>query len=204
LWVFALTTGEGFTASVLRSKFLVETLSPNAYNCFLFHQMVAQWYYAATRNGVWWNWWNFRKSFYWFSPNPVPVEWYEYPFLVGLTVSFSSMMNILLPSIVDIASSWVRTILGQNGDDEDIDTEKLMIGIIEKMTGIEPKVDWSLEECGLASVGIPVIVGMINKAFSARSKKVSLSAAELVEAETISDMVNVVDDAIALAFADGL
>lgn len=204
LWVFALTTGEGFTASVLRSKFLVETLSPNAYNCFLFHQMVAQWYFAATRNGVWWNWWNFRKTFYWFSPDPVPVEWYEYPFLVGLTVCFSSMMNVLLPSIVDIAGGLVRTILGRNGDDEDIDTEQLMIDIIEKMTGIEPKVDWSLEECGLASVGVPVIVGMINKALSARNKKVSLSAAELVDSETISDMVNAVDDAIALADADGV
>ena len=70
LWIFALSTGEGTTAWLLRSRFLVETLSPTAYSCFLFHQMVAQWYYAATRS-QWWDWWRFRKTQYWFS-QPVP------------------------------------------------------------------------------------------------------------------------------------
>ena len=31
--------------------------------------------------------------------------------------------------------------------------------LIEKMTGIEPEMDSTLDEVGLASVGIPVIVG---------------------------------------------
>ena len=44
LWIFALSTGEGFTAMLLRSDFLVQKLAPNSYNCFLFHQVVAQWY----------------------------------------------------------------------------------------------------------------------------------------------------------------
>jgi acyl-CoA synthetase (AMP-forming)/AMP-acid ligase II len=57
------------------------TLAPNSYNCFLFHQMVGQWYFAATRNRHMWNWWRYRKDFYWFSPKPCPVEWYEYFFV---------------------------------------------------------------------------------------------------------------------------
>ena len=32
-------------------------------------------YYKVTR-GEWWNWWNYRKTQYWFSPSPCPVEWY--------------------------------------------------------------------------------------------------------------------------------
>lgn len=60
LWIFSLSTGKGFTARILRGQFLVETLGPNSYNCFLFHQPVGQWYYAATRPGKWWNWWNYR------------------------------------------------------------------------------------------------------------------------------------------------
>jgi hypothetical protein len=36
LWLFALSTGEGYTAMLLRSRYLVEVLSPNSYNCFLF------------------------------------------------------------------------------------------------------------------------------------------------------------------------
>lgn len=52
LWIFAMSTGEGWTASILRGNFLVKTLGPNAYNCFLFHQMIGQWYIAATRPGT--------------------------------------------------------------------------------------------------------------------------------------------------------
>ena len=52
LWIFAMSTGEGWTASFLRRDILVNTLSPTAYNCFLFHQMIGQWYIAVTRPGV--------------------------------------------------------------------------------------------------------------------------------------------------------
>lgn len=51
LWIYAMATGEGYTAAILRGDFLVNTLGPNSYNCFLFHQMVGQWYTAATRPG---------------------------------------------------------------------------------------------------------------------------------------------------------
>ena len=71
-WIFALSTGKGFTASILSSRFLVKTLSPSSYNCFLFHQIIGQWYYFVTR-GIWWNWWRFRKTQTWFSPSPCPV-----------------------------------------------------------------------------------------------------------------------------------
>jgi hypothetical protein len=40
-----------------------------------------------------WNWWQFRKSFYWFSPEPCPVEWYEYFFVVLIVIAFSSIME---------------------------------------------------------------------------------------------------------------
>ncbi len=101
LWIYALSTGQGFTAKILRWKFLSKTLAPNAYNCFLFHQMVGQWYVAATRHGKMWNWWRYRKDFYWFSPAPCPVEWYEYFYLVLLVVGFSSVMNDLQPILGD-------------------------------------------------------------------------------------------------------
>ena len=98
LWVFALSTGRGFTAKALRCDFLVKYLAPNAYNCFLFHQMITQWYFAATRNGYWWNYWRYRETFYWFSPQPCPIEWYEYPLLVILTTSFSQLITNFLYS----------------------------------------------------------------------------------------------------------
>eukprot|EP00984_Skeletonema_dohrnii_P036395 scaffold37318_cov150-Skeletonema_dohrnii-CCMP3373.AAC.1 len=146
LWIYALSTGEGFTAKLLRWSFLAKTLAPNAYNCFLFHQMVGQWYFAATRNGTMWNWWRFRKEMYWFSPGPCPVEWYEYFYVVGLVVAFSRLMTTLEPIVSDGLSKLKGIfITAEESDDED--TGKLLAEIIEGMTGIEPLMDYTLEEC---------------------------------------------------------
>ena len=152
LWVFALSAGRGFTAVFLRQKFLSETLSPHAYNCFLFHQMVAQWYFAATRPGSFWNWWQYRKALYWFSPKPCPVEWYEFFLVVGLVVGWSSLMFKFEPVVADVLD-WVGG-LGKTGnediEEEEEETTKVLQDIIEGMTGIEPETDFTLEECGLA------------------------------------------------------
>ena len=39
LWIYALSTGQGFTAYVASQRFIVDNLSPASYNCFLFHQV---------------------------------------------------------------------------------------------------------------------------------------------------------------------
>jgi hypothetical protein len=94
VWIFTLSTGQGLTARVLRSRGMTRLLAPTVYGCFLFHQMVGQWYYALTR-GEWWNWWSYRKAFYWFSPQPCPIEWYEFGGLVILVVLFTRLMRPL-------------------------------------------------------------------------------------------------------------
>jgi hypothetical protein len=57
-----------------------------------------------------WNWWQFRKSFYWFSPEPCPVEWYEYFFVVSIVVAFSSIME---KAFVPIVKGFVKQSLNQ-------------------------------------------------------------------------------------------
>jgi hypothetical protein len=205
LWIFSLSTGQGITAAIFRQEFIAETLSPNSYNMFLFHQMVGQWYYAATRNGTWWNWWRFRKTFYWFSPEPCPVEWYEYFYVVGLVVLWSRLMMILEPLVSDRLIQVKEYIIGGDVESgEEVDTAKVICDIIEGMTGIEPELDSTLEECGLASIGVPVLVGLLNKAFAKKGKVVSVTAKDLVEAKTIGDMVAVVDTVKKLADAQGV
>ena len=205
LWVFSLSTGQGYTAMLFRTEFLAVTLAPNAYNCFLFHQMVAQWYYAATRNGTWWNWWRYRKTMYWFSPQPCPVEWYEYFPVVFLVVSFSIFMTrvetVVTYGFGNIKAYWNK---GKGGDDEDVDTSKVLFDIIEGMTGIEPMLDYTLEDCGLASMGLPKLVGLINNTLSKKNKAVVITASDLVSAKTIADIVEFVDQAKDLADADGV
>merc|ERR1712176_482889 len=202
LWIFALSTGTGFTAQSLRWNYLSQTLAPHAYNCFLFHQMVGQWYYLATR-GIMWNWWRFRKTFYWFSPQPCPVEWYEYFSVVVLAVIFSNLMNTLEPCFGYFLSR-LKGLFIEETEDDDEDTVKLLCDIIEDMTGIEPQLDYHLEQCGLASIGVPVLVNLLNKNFSTKQRKIQIAASDLVTSHTIGEMVAVIDAAKALADDQGV
>ena len=206
LWVFAISSGRGVTCMILRTKILSETLSPHAYNCFLFHQMVAQWYFAATRPGSFWNWWQYRKGLYWFSPEPCPVEWYEYFLVVGLVVAFSNLCFTLEPLVGKVIDGLVS--LGKSGnkdiEEEEEETTKVLKDIIEGMTGIEAESDYSLEECGLASIGVPALVIMLNKNFSKGKRQVTIVAADLVAAETIGDMAVIIDAAKDLAEHQGI
>jgi len=205
LWVFAISTGRGFTCKVLRVNILT-ILTPHSYNCFLFHQMVAQWYYAATRPGSFWNWWQYRKTMYWFSPGPCPTEWYEYFYIVGLVVAWSNLMNEVVEPALSNAFEWVAR-CGKNQeieDEEEEETATVLIKIIEGMTGIEPELDYTLEECGLASIGVPALVTLMNKQFSKGKRKVSVDATSLVSAETIGDMVEIIDTAKELAQHQGI
>lgn len=204
LWIYAMATGEGYTAAFFRGDFIVNTLGPNSYNCFLFHQMIGQWYYAATRPGEFWNWWQYRKSFYWFSPGPCPVEWYEYFYVVGIVVAFSDFMDsVVMPGANDMID-WITVCIKGEPEEEDIDIGETLCGLIEKMTGIEPEMDSTLDEVGLASVGIPVIVGMLNSAFSTKKNPLSVSSADLVDTKTIEDIVAVVEAARARMEHDGV
>jgi len=203
LWIYAISTGEGYTASLLRGEFLVRTLGPNSYNCFLFHQMMGQWYYAATRPGEFWNWWQYRKSFYWFSPGSCPVEWYEYFYVVSLVVAFSHYMdNTFTPFVKGLFDK--VTVCFKGEEEEEVDVGKTLCNLIEKMTGIEPEMDSTLDEVGLASVGIPVIVGMLNSAFSTKKNPLSIGSSDLVEAKTIEDIAVVVEGHRARMLQDGV
>lgn len=90
----------------------------------------------------------------------------------------------------------------EESDDED--TAKLLTELIESMTGIEPSLDYTLEECGLASIGVPVLVNLLNKNFSTKERKINVTATDLVEAKTIGDMVDVVNAVKTLADDEGI
>jgi len=99
------------------------------------------------------------------------------------------------------AKNWFKT---DEDDDEEEDIGETLCNIIEKMTGIEPELDSTLEECGLASVGIPVIVSLLNKSFSKKDKALGITTADLVGANSILDMVGKIEAAKALAEDQGV
>ena len=66
-----------------------------------------------------------------------------------------------------------------------------MLSIIENMTGIMPEEDSTLDEVGLASVGIPVLVARINSSLSTKNlstRSLSITAVDLMRCKTIEDI----------------
>ncbi len=92
----------------------------------------------------------------------------------------------------------------EENDDDDNDTATLLADLIEGMTGIEPLMEYTLGECGLASIGVPVLVNLLNKNFSTKEMQINITASDLVGAKTIGDMVEVVDAIKALADEQGV
>ena len=204
LLVFAISTGEGYTSHLLRSPLLAQYLSPHAYNCFLFHQYVGQWYFAATRNGQWWNWWNYRKEMYWFSPKPCPVEWYEYPTLVLLTVLVSTVLNATAMPLLSAILRLLNDLISGEYEEEEVDIEDALISAVEDMTGISPKPDWTLDQCGLSSIGLPQLASRLEQSLSGKNNPVSISAAALTSAQSIGDLVDILNELKSLLKADGI
>lgn len=194
LWIFALSTGQGLTARVLRFTPLSQTIAPAAYGCFLFQQMVGQWYYAITRHGDWWNWWSYRKDFYWFSPQPVPVEWYEYFYLVGLTVLFTKMVEPLDPLIRRGFTFVVNFLKGGSTQPQPAkDSLSEILQIVLRTTGMEAEPEWNLVECGLASLGIVQFTHALETEFSTPTQKISLSVSAIMSARDIHEIASIVD-----------
>lgn len=109
-----------------------------------------------------------------------------------------------MPVLYNAYDSIHYMIKGEGDDAEDVDIPAAVMAAIEKMTGIEPDLDSTLDEVGLASVGLPVIVGMLNSTFGTKKCPMSITAAELVETETIEDMIAVVEGAFARMKQDGI
>ncbi|CAI1858233.1 AMP-binding protein [Serratia fonticola] len=199
LWIFALSTGQGVTARIFRSTPISQTLAPTAFACFLFHQMIGQWYYSLTRHGEWWNWWSHQKAFYWFSPQPVPVEWYEYFYVVGLVVLFAKVIQPVDPLLrrafgylTDSMKDRKAVNSGGTALKPERDPTARILTIIYRITGMEVKPEWNLEECGLASLGIVQFTNALQAEFSSPSQKVSLSVADIMSAKDINEIASMV------------
>jgi hypothetical protein len=140
---------------------------------------------------------------YWFSPSPVPVEWYEYFYVVILTVGFSALMNITALPLVNAFLSKCAILLGKATDEEN-DTEDALIKAVEDMSGFAPELDWTLDQCGLSSVGLPQLALRLQNALSTKHKPISISTASLSSARTVGDIVVVLNEIKAAAKADGV
>jgi len=72
--------------------------------------------------------------------------------------------------------------------DENLTAAELVMGVLEDVTGSDVDLEATLAEAGLASIGIPMIVGMINEAHP----KVAITMKEVSDCKTVQDLVDCV------------
>ena len=141
---------------------------------------------------------------YWFSPGPVPVEWYEYFYLVVLTVGFSALMNATALPFVNAVIGFISEIIFGQGEDEEVNLADALVEAIEDMSGFAPELDWTLDQCGLSSVGLPQLAQRLQKALSGKGSNMTVTAASLSSARTVGDIVKVLHEIKDLSKADGI
>ena len=142
---------------------------------------------------------------FWFSPDPCPVEWYEYFYLVILIVGFSSLMNATAEPFMAAVVNFFKVLLsGSDDSEEEIDAEQTLIDAIEDMSGFAPELDWTLDQCGLSSLGLPQLATRLNNIISTKNNPVSITPAQLSDARTVSDIANALKNAITQAKMDGI
>ncbi len=64
-----------------------------------------------------------------------------------------------------------------------------LMDAVEDMSGFAPELDWTLDQCGLSSVGLPQLAQRLQKALSSKSNPMPVSPATLSSARTVGDIV---------------
>lgn len=197
LWIMFLSMpGKSFTARLFEMPLFVDVLGPTAYGCFLYHQIVAQWYFLATRGEIW-DWWSYRKSYYWFSPKPMPGAWYEFPYVVMLVTFWSMFVNAYIQPYLMIA--WkgmihlIARLTGNDGVDAgDLTALELINEALVELTGGTLDVDESTtwEQVGLGSIGLPAMVN----AFESVDDGLHLAVGDLVHLENVGELCTLIND----------
>eukprot|EP00966_Prymnesium_polylepis_P334366 7389742-Prymnesium_polylepis.1 len=101
-------------------------------------------------------------------------------------------------------SKWeqIRRILiprGKKGRDERT-TIEIVLSEIEQLTGAAIEPDWTLAECGLASVADPVVINRLQSAVPG----VTISLQDLVEVDTTTQLANLLAERLQEANASGV
>ena len=207
-YIYGLAVGKGITCRILSSKPLV-ALSPAAYAIYLLHQPVFEWWSYFMHGEFWMQ----RKPFEWFSPDPIVLDWAETIVVIFLTVKFSVFVTWLVDN--RLMSGWLRFFRAatscfrglessQNSADSTTDveggdghggaSEKLVLDAIEDLVGLRPALTDRPAEL-LASLGIVALRG----ALESRNGQAKLSPIELMECDTVADIVVAVEARISEA-----
>jgi len=182
-YIYALAVGKGLMARLCKSRLLVR-LAPASYSVYLLHQPVFEWF-SAMRFGAMWSQ---RKRFEWFSPDPVPLNGWESAIVICLTVLFS----LLVTWVVDtyLMAKWLtfsRWALCHRKKVA-IGSTELVLDAFEDLVGVRPA-DTDRPQDLVASLGLAALVSSLHS----RQPHLKLVPADLLECETIREVIAVID-----------
>lgn len=226
IWLALLSMpGRSLTSRVLEWRPLSEVLGPTSYGCFLFHQIICQWYWWATRAGsvkpteislagmqaVYpatfeydppptafnytspkkdYTWWNFPKYYYWFSPLPLPVAWWEFFYVVILTTLFAMFCNSYVNPYLTRCYIWISNKFGSKEKKNSQNGIEIVQECIQELTG-EDSFDETLDiqQQGVGSVGLPIFVGLLNS----KNERLGLKVSDIAGIASMGQLVELID-----------
>jgi hypothetical protein len=129
----------------------------------------------------------------------MPVAWYEFFYLAALTTLFTMFCNAYLNAPLTLL--WISgtralgRLFGMSPVQQQLPAEGIVRQALAELTGDaaaagEPdsdfhNVEFSLEHLGLASVGLPMLVGLINS----KDGRIGLKVSDIVEVNTLGDLI---------------
>lgn len=186
LYLYALSAGRGITCRLLSAKSVV-SLSKASYAIYLFHQPVFEWW-SYFIDG---EFWTQRKRFEWFSPDPIMLSGAETAVVMLLTVLFAIAANHIVDN--HLMSGWLkffRYITCRARQQKSNDGEKsrsydsIVLEAVEDIVGLQPSLTDHLADL-LASLGVASLCG----ALESRDKRARLSPVDILQCETVADLV---------------
>lgn len=165
--------------------------------------------------------------YWWFSPQPLPVAWYEFFSVVVLTTLFSLFCNAHLSAPLTLL--WIKATRGtwrlitavaaascgfcrrhgtgpnerEHGSYGALSAEAVVREAVLELTGgggggsgeqddvvtLTSESKLSLDELGLASVGLPMLVGLLNS----KDDRLGLKVSEVAALGSIGELVALID-----------
>eukprot|EP01031_Cornospumella_fuschlensis_P026811 gene26811-32395_t len=190
LWIFGLAVGEGYSAKLTSHYIFSEVLGPCFYCVYLFHQVISQWYYKATRG----SWAAVPKPFYWFSPVAVPVgigEFFAIVFIViGICYILETYFHPVLLTYTNICIN--RLFPSEKGGSKGDSVADTILRLVSNVVGHELALDSNLVHSGLGSLTTIVLVAEIKGMYA----DIQISAADVYASTTVQDLVKFVEERV--------
>mmetsp|Transcript_14342 Transcript_14342/g.26347 ORF Transcript_14342/g.26347 Transcript_14342/m.26347 type:complete len:1169 (-) Transcript_14342:90-3596(-) len=180
VWLYGLGIGQGYTAKVLGSNFLVKYLSPAAYSVYLFHFQTNSYWQLVKMNVM-------STSL----QEAAWMPWLDYV-LVVITATLVAMLaaHKLNAPITSIFMRCIDAVFCcANSTAEEQTTLEKVVEAVKGLTGADVGPDTPILECGLDSFGTSALLGIIKPKFPG----LNLTPLEMYSLPHIQSLVDRID-----------